>query len=106
AATLAALLARTALAEVGILPSTAAEVLESLCHAAFPAAEGRIGSAAAVVLTSEQELTAEAAHSMARILGYPDTGPLERALMPLLASVADDATLIAQMAKLSLGLPL
>ncbi|WP_156338529.1 hypothetical protein [Chondromyces crocatus] len=104
AATLAALLTRTALAEVGLLPNLAQEVLEALCQAAFPAAEGRIGAAASVALATEQELTCEAAHSMARILDYPDVTPLETALTPLLTSVASDATVIAQMAKLSLGL--
>lgn len=105
AATLAALLARAALAQVGLIPSIAQEILESLCHTAFPAAEGRLGAAAAVALASEEELTAEAAHTMARILGHPDAGPLQAALTPLLSSVADDSMLIAQMAKLSLGLP-
>ncbi|EYF01824.1 Hypothetical protein CAP_7777 [Chondromyces apiculatus DSM 436] len=104
AATLAALLARTALAQVGLMPRLAEEILESLCNAAFPAAEGRIGAAAAVAIATEQELTSDAAHSMARILGYTEVEPLEAALSPLLTSVSDDATLIGQMAKLSLGI--
>jgi hypothetical protein len=104
-ADIAAFLARIALLQVGLAPGLTQEIVEALSAAAFPGVDARAWPPAPDPSTPEQELAADAARRAAAILGHPDPGQLEAALAPLVGSVMDDAMVLAQMAKLAVGLP-
>jgi hypothetical protein len=105
AAAIAAYLTRVALIQVGLALVVTQEIVEALCGSAFPAVNARAWPAAVDPSTTEQVLAADAARRAAAILGHPDPGQLEAALVPLIGSVMDDAMILAQMVKLSVGLP-
>ena len=101
AGVLGASLAGLALQRVGMVPATALELLEALCWAA--AAGGTVPQPASRY--TQQPLLPEVARSVRRLLGHPDPKPLEMALEPLVAAVSDDMDVLAQLAKVALGLP-
>jgi hypothetical protein len=103
AAALSVSLASLALQRIGIVPAAALEVLHGLCRGAFPGDDGSYVQRAARYI--ERELNADAARSVAAILGHPSPEPITLAIAPLLEAVADDLDVMAQIAKVTLGLP-
>jgi hypothetical protein len=106
-AALAAFITRLALDEVALPATIADDIVASLSHSAFGGGTDGHGwpdPAPATFPPQGVGLSAEAAQRVSAALGHSDVGPLEIALAPLLEAVAADVSLIAQMAKLSLGL--
>jgi hypothetical protein len=98
---LSAFQARISLSRADVTPGAAAEMFDTLCRTAFP---GLALSQAQIARYSEQELSSEAAESVARILRHPNSNQLRVAICPLLDAVQSDMEAISRLARASLGL--